>query len=161
MATRNHRRYTRQEKAEAVAEVTRTSLTATSERRKVAINTLKYWYDHEDFADVRNKTREELAEGSVAMALIAQGELVRRIRSGDISDQALVAAYGVGIDKGQLLSGRATERTESHEWRIDDYETVERANAVLLEELGRRADERVAEATVGPAGKARAEGTAR
>lgn len=159
--TAQRRRYTRKQKAEAVAEIERTSLTATSERRKVPLTTLKYWYDHPDFADIRSKTREELANGSVVMALIAQGELVRRIRSGEISDQALVAAYGVGIDKGELLSGRATERTETHDWHIDDYETVERAGSVLLEELARRADERAAQPAVGTPGEAGAEGTAR
>lgn len=98
---------------DAVAKAARTSLTEASETSGIPITTLKYWYDGEEFADVRTKTREELAHGSIAMAVIAQGELIRRIRSGDISDQALVAAYGVGIDKAQLLSGAATSRTES------------------------------------------------
>lgn len=118
------RRYTRTEKAQAVAEAERTSLTAASESTGVPITTLKYWFDSPAFADIRTKTREELAEGSIAMALIAQAELVRRIRSGDISDQALVAAYGVGIDKAQLLSGEATARTERRDITsdLDDHE---------------------------------------
>lgn len=109
------RRYDRSEKAGLVAQVERTSLTATSEASGVPLTTLKYWYDSEEFAEVRNKTREELAEGSVGLALLAQGELVRRIRSGKISDQALVTAFGVAIDKAQLLSGNATSRTEARD----------------------------------------------
>ena len=108
-----HRRYTKAQKAGAVADVVRTSLTQAAEDNGVPITTLKYWYDGPEFADVRTKTREQLAQGSIAMAVIAQGELIRRIQSGAISDQALVAAYGVGIDKAQLLSGAATSRTES------------------------------------------------
>jgi transposase-like protein len=111
----SRRRYSRTEKADMVAEVERTSLTQTAESSGIPITTLKYWYDHPDFADIRTKTRDQLAEGSIAMAVIAQGELIRRIRSGSISDQALVAAFGVGIDKAQLLSGAATARTESRD----------------------------------------------
>lgn len=119
-----HRRYTKVQKAQAVAEAERTSLTAAAESSGIPITTLKYWFDHPEFADVRTKTREELAGGSIAMAVIAQGELIRRIRSGKISDQALVAAYGVGIDKAQLLSGAATSRTESRDLTasLDDHE---------------------------------------
>jgi hypothetical protein len=118
------RRYTKKEKAAAVVEAERTSLTAASESSGIPITTLKYWFDHPEFAEVRSKTREDLAEGSIVMAVIAQGELIRRIRSGDISDQALVAAYGVGIDKAQLLSGAATSRTESRAITdsLDDHE---------------------------------------
>ena len=120
------RRYTNAERAQAVAEAERTSLTAAAEVSGIPITTLKYWFDHPEFADVRTKTREELAGGSIAMAVIAQGELIRRIRSGKISDQALVAAYGVGIDKAQLLTGAATTRTESRDLTasLDDHEKV-------------------------------------
>lgn len=108
-----YRRYTKKERAEAVAEAARTSVKATSESKGIPERTLGYWYDHEDFATIRAKTREELAGGSIAMALLAQAELVRRIQTGSISDQALVVAYGVGIDKAQLLMGAATSRNES------------------------------------------------
>lgn len=113
MAT--HRRYTKAQKVAAVAEAERTSLTATAEVTSIPLTTIKYWFDSPEFADVRTKTRDNMAEGSLVMAIIAQAELIRRIRSGDISDQALVSAYGVGIDKAQLLSGAATARTESRD----------------------------------------------
>lgn len=109
------RRYARSDKAAAVAEAERTSLTAASETLGLPITTLKYWYDSPEFADVRTKTRDQLAEGSILLAQLAQGELVRRVRDGTISDQALVAAFGVAVDKAQLLSGMATARMESRD----------------------------------------------
>ena len=120
------RRYDRQFKAEVVADAERTNLTTASETHGVALSTLKYWYEHPEFADVRAKTREEVGQGSVVLALVAQGELVRRVRSGNISDQALVAAYGVAIDKAQLLLGGATARSENRDitGTISDAELV-------------------------------------
>jgi transposase-like protein len=152
------RRYTRTEKAQAVAEAERTSLTAASESTGVPITTLKYWFDSPAFADIRTKTREELAEGSIAMALIAQAELVRRIRSGDISDQALVAAYGVGIDKAQLLSGAATARTETRDISdtLDDHESDILGEAIRAE-LARRSDAATPEPAVAHPSEAGAE----
>ena len=118
------RRYSVAEKDAAVAEAARTSILAASQKLGIPERTVGYWYDSPEFADVRDKTKDQLAAGSVAMAILAQGELVRRIRSGKLSDQALVAAYGVGIDKAQLLSGAATTRTESRSLvdGMDDHE---------------------------------------
>ena len=133
-----HRRYTKAQKLAAVAEAERTSLTAAAESTAIPITTLKYWFDAPEFADVRSKTRDDLSEGSIAMAIIAQAELIRRIRSGDISDQALVAAYGVGIDKAQLLSGAATARTESRDiTRLNDHES-DILGGLIEEELAQR-----------------------
>lgn len=109
------RRYTLDEKAVAVVEAERTNVLAASESLGIPRKTLAYWYDDPEFASLRQKTRDELADGSIAMALLAQGELVRRIRAGTIGDQALVAAFGVGVDKAQLLAGMATSRTESRD----------------------------------------------
>jgi transposase-like protein len=133
------RRYTKREKATAVAEAERTSLTQAAESTGVPITTLKYWFDHDEFAAVRTKTREEVGQGSVVVAVLAQGELVRRIRNGTLSDQALVTAYGVAVDKAQLLTGRATERTEhvSVTDGFDDHEKRALAG-ILRSELARR-----------------------
>lgn len=147
MAT--HRRYSRAQKVAAVAEAERTSLTAASESTAIPLTTLKYWLDSPEFADVRAKTREELAEGSIAMAMIAQAELIKRIRSGDISDQALVAAYGVGIDKAQLLTGAATARTESRDitGTLSDGDVITAIRAA--EDYTRAGDRGTAPATEG------------
>lgn len=150
---RRHRRYTRSQKTDLVAQVERTSLTATAEATGVPLTTLKYWYDHPDFAEVRTKTKDELAQGSIVMAVIAQGELIRRIRSGKISDQALVAAYGVGVDKAQLLSGDATARMETRDLTGTLADSDIRAAIREAEAIARGTDGRApAEAPDPPAG---------
>ena len=109
------RSYTLAEKTAAVAEAERTNVLRASESTGIPRKTLEYWYHDEEFASLRQKTRDDLADGSIVLAMLAQGELVRRIRLGKLSDQALVAAFGVGIDKAQLLSGMATARTENRD----------------------------------------------
>jgi hypothetical protein len=148
-----HRRYTKAQKLAAVAEAERTSLTAAAESTAIPITTLKYWFDAPEFADVRTKTRDDLSEGSIAMAIIAQAELIRRIRSGDISDQALVAAYGVGIDKAQLLSGAATARMESRDitGTLTDSDVRDAIHAAALL-LGAGAERITEEAETSPEG---------
>jgi hypothetical protein len=108
-------RYTREEKAEAVTEAVRTSIVATAQRRGIPERTVGYWFHASEFADLRDKTRDELAGGALLGAHMALSEILDRIRSGKIDSKSLVTAFGVFVDKAQLLTGMATARTESRD----------------------------------------------
>lgn len=110
-----NRRYTLDEKMAAVATAERTSIESAAQAHGVPRQTLQYWYHAPEFGELRQKTRDELAEGAILGAHLALGELLERIRSGKLRDTALVTAFGVFVDKAQLLSGMATQRTETRD----------------------------------------------
>jgi hypothetical protein len=74
--------------------------------------TIGDWLSDPRYAELRAKTRDDIAEQSKVIAQLAGGEIASRIRAGGFKDTALVMAFGVAIDKLQLLSGEATARTE-------------------------------------------------
>ena len=130
------RRYTRKEKVAAVTAAAASSVLAAAQESGIPENTLRYWFDSPEFADIRTKTREELAEESKALAHRALAEIARRIPEFEPRD--LTVLYGVLVDKGQLLAGEATHRTETrdlsavipdHEWEILQGVLREAANA--------------------------------
>lgn len=111
MAT--HRRYTKRQKASAVTAAIASTTHAAAEELGIPERTLGYWMEHPDFAELRSKTREQIAEGSMVLANLAQSELQRKVRAGEVEPRDLAVIYGIAIDKAQLLAGMATSRTES------------------------------------------------
>jgi transposase-like protein len=107
------RRYTKRQKAEAVVEALGSSTLAASQKLGIPDSTLEYWMDHPEFANLREKTREQIAEGSMVLANLAQAELSRKVKAGEVEPRDLAVIYGIAIDKAQLLAGMATNRTES------------------------------------------------
>jgi len=107
------RRYTKRQKASAVTKAMATSTLAASESLGIPERTIGYWLEHPEFAELRAKTREQLAEGSMVLANLAQAELQRKVQAGEVEPKDLAVIYGIAIDKAQLLSGAATSRTET------------------------------------------------
>jgi hypothetical protein len=120
-----HRRYTKRQKVSAVTAALATSVKAAADSQDIPRKTLSYWMDAPEFATLRQKTREELAEGSIILANLAQSELARKVRAGEVEPRDLAVIYGIAIDKGQLLSGAATHRIETKDLTdgFDDHET--------------------------------------
>ena len=154
MATR--RRYTKREKASAVMTALASSTQAASEAKGIPRKTIAYWLESEEFAELRQKTQEERADGMRTLALLAAARLAALIPTMEARD--LIVLMGVATEKGQLLGGQATERTE-HRDITDGLDDHERAalNEAIRGELARRADSRTAVDAVGPAGEAGAE----
>ena len=110
MATR--RRYTKREKAGAVAAATMTSTEAASESTGIPQSTIRYWMDKPEFAELRNKTRDGVAEEfwtAVQVGLHRIADLIPQTE--DL--QKVATAVGILYDKHALLTGGATGRTES------------------------------------------------
>ncbi len=93
-----------------------------AEKNGIPPTTVQYWFDHPDFAAVRAKTREDLAEESMAMAHTVLGQIKARLNEFEPRDLSVL--YGILTDKGQLLSGAATSRTETKDITetLDDHE---------------------------------------
>ncbi len=134
-----HRRYTKREKAVAVTAALASSTLAASERAGIPESTLRYWVESPEFAKLREKTREDLAEGSMVLANLAQSELVRKVKAGEVEPRDLAVIYGIAIDKGQLLAGHATSRNENRDLTHDDHEAAILRD-VVQEELARRGE---------------------
>ena len=92
------RRYTRKTKASAVITAEMTSVLAASEATGIPRTTIGYWVEQPEFVILRQKTREELAAGSILLAHLAQAELTKKIRAGEVEPRDLATIYGIAID---------------------------------------------------------------
>jgi len=121
--------------AVAIAEVR--GVDVASEQTGVPQRTIRLWMDRPEFAELRSKTRDELADGFRVLAHLAQSKLIQSIDSMEPRD--LTILLGVSTDKHLLMSGEATGRTESTLLRgRSDHEQQLLAD-VLNRELERRA----------------------
>jgi hypothetical protein len=132
MSAGPHRRYTHRQKATAVIAAEMASLAAASEKSGIPRTTLQHWMADPALGELRRKTREELAEDAMRLAHLAYTALAHKIMDGEVEGRDLVTAYGVAIDKGQLLSGAATQRTEHRDLTeiLPDHEKEALADAI-------------------------------
>jgi len=116
------RRYSKVEKVAAIVTAEMTNATAASAATGIPETNIRRWQDDPTLAEYGAKTREELAEVSKAIANLAGHKLLVAIRDDRLEPRDLLMAYGVGVDKSQLLSGGVTERTETRDISMDDHE---------------------------------------
>lgn len=132
IGTKRHRRYTKRQKATAVITAEMTNVQAAAESLGIPRTTIDYWLERPEFVELRSKSREQLAEGSIVLANLAQAELQRKVLAGEVEPRDLAVIYGIAIDKGQLLSGQVTSRHENVTGGMDDHERAA-LRVVLLE----------------------------
>lgn len=115
------RRYTKRQKAAAVVTAELSSTLAAAEAHGIPESSIRYWLDDPRFAELRVKTREETAEGFGVLIHMAQARLQELIPTMEPRD--LTILLGVATEKGQLLAGHATARTETRDLdSLDDHE---------------------------------------
>jgi transposase-like protein len=107
------RRYTKREKATAVAAAVASSTLAAAEQSGVPESTLRYWMNDPEFAEIREKARAELAPLAATAAFYAWVEAIRLLREHKLDPHDVIFLAGLSVDKSQLLSGAATMRTET------------------------------------------------
>lgn len=134
------RRYTHRQKAEAVGLSVVAGTLPAAEKLGIPESTLRYWCDSPDFAELRERKKEEVAAdvwATFQAGVRRVGELIPQ------TEDALKVATATGIlfDKFALMTGQATERTESREL-LGGFEDGEKeALEAWLHELAReRAD---------------------
>ena len=111
MSTGTRRRYSKADKASTALAAEMTSITAASEATGIPRTTITGWMDEPEIVELRRKTREERAEAATTMSLLVLSHI--RNRLAEFEPRDLTILYGVLTEKGQLLGGSATSRTES------------------------------------------------
>lgn len=151
MASGPRRRYTKREKAQAVAAATLTSTEAAAESTGIPRTTIQYWMDQPEFVELRQKTREQVADEMWAGIQVGVREVVKGL-TGDAPLKDKATAVGILYDKHALLTGGATGRTESRELNdLPDSTYVEALRAARdLTRVGRESPD--PEAQEEPAG---------
>jgi hypothetical protein len=116
------RRYTKHDKATAVIAAEMSNAASAAAATGIPESSIRYWLDSPKFAELRTKTRDDLAAGFHVLAQKAQERLEALIPTMEARD--LTILLGVATDKGQLLSGGATGRTETRSLddTLDDHE---------------------------------------
>ncbi len=129
------RRYTRKQQATAIIAAELSTVAAAAKAQGIPESTLHYWLEEPRFAELRAKTREEQAAGFQVITTLAMARLTELVPTMEPRD--LITLMGVAADKGQLLSGGATGRTE-HRELLTDFDDHERdAMASWLREVAK------------------------
>jgi hypothetical protein len=135
-----HRRYSRTEKAQVVGQALATNAEAASESTGIPKSTIRYWMKHPDFAELRSKTREDVADMLWAAIQIGADQVAQGLMNPDAPLRDKATAFGILYDKHALLTGSATSRTESRELSDrPDHEKRLLADAIARELAARRA----------------------
>lgn len=108
-----------------------------SKETGIPATTIEYWMHKPEFADIRNKTREELAEEVKVVAHLAWARVAATMPTMEPRDAMFAAEKASTIL--QLLQGQATSRTENRDLTdtMDDHERE------LLQGILRAASEKV------------------
>lgn len=117
-----NRRYTKRQKATAVIAAELSSVAAAAEQTGFPATNIRRWKDDPKLAEYGAKTKEEVADGFKVVTGLAIDRLIELIPTMEARDLTILA--GVAVDKGQLLSGGATGRTETLTGDIDEAERV-------------------------------------
>jgi transposase-like protein len=126
------RRYTKSQKAHAVSLALLTSVEAAAEAEGVPRTTLDYWMDRPEFVELRNKTRDAVADEMWTAVQVGLREVVKGL-SGDAPLRDKSVALGILYDKHALLTGAATSRSESRDLTpraLSDHETEALTRAI-------------------------------
>jgi transposase-like protein len=109
------RRYPKHQKLAAVMAAEMTSLTETAETTGIPKSTIKYWMDDPEFAHVRTKTREDLADEIKTVAHLAWQHVAQALRSGQMEPRDAIFAAEKATSLQILMTGGATARTETRD----------------------------------------------
>ena len=131
------RRYTAKEKAAAVGIASLSSAEAASDQLGIPRRTIGYWMDSPEFAELRLKTRDQVADELWTAIQIGIGEVAKGL-VGDAPLRDKATATGILYDKHALLMGMATSRSESRDLTgtmpdADLIAAVDEADAITSE----------------------------
>lgn len=155
------RTYTKRQKLAAVLAAEMGGVVQAERQTGIPESSIRYWMESPEFAEIRAKTREDLADEIKVVAHLAWQRIAEALRAGTMEPRDALFAAEKATGLRLLMSGEATERTE-HRDITDGLDDHERAalNEAIRAELARRADTRSAVDAVGPAGETGAEAAA-
>jgi hypothetical protein len=108
------RRYSKAEKARAVGLAIVTNTDSAAHQLGIPPTTLAYWMDRPEFVELRNRTRDQVAEEMWTAIQVGVREVVAGL-AGDAPLRDKSIALGILYDKHALMTGMATARTESRD----------------------------------------------
>ena len=155
------RTYTKRQKLAAVLAAEMGGVVQAERQTGIPESSIRYWMESPEFAEIRAKTREDLADEIKVVAHLAWQRIAEALRAGTMEPRDALFAAEKATGLRLLMAGEATERTEHRDITdgLDDHER-EALNEAIRGELARRSDSRTAVDAVGPAGEAGAESPA-
>lgn len=155
-----HRRYSKRTKLAAVLAAEMGGVVQAERQTGIPESTIRYWAAKPEFAEIRAKTREDLADEIKIVAHLAWKAVGAALEAGTMEPRDALFAAEKATSLRLLMSGDATERTETRDITdvFDDHEKSVLGDAIR-DELARRADERAAQDAVVDAGTTGAAGT--
>ena len=125
------RRYTKTQKAEAVAAAVVEGQTAAAERRGIPLTTLNQWFNSPEYVELRSKTNQDVADQFWAVIQLGLQRVQELIPVAE--DLAKVStAVGILYDKHALLTGSATSRSEHRDLPDPDDAGLDALEQALL-----------------------------
>ena len=128
-----HRRYTKRQKLAAVMATEMAGVVQASKQTGIPATTIEYWLHKPEFAEVRTRTREDLAEEVKVVAHLAWRRVAETMPQMEPRDAMFAAEKASTIL--QLLTGQATSRTESRDLTGDMDDHEREALRQVLEEV--------------------------
>lgn len=109
------RRYTKRQKLSAVMAADMVGVVAAEEQTGIPESTIRYWMDKPEFAEIRAKTREDLADEVKVVAHLAWQAVGDALRSGYMEPRDAIFAAEKATSLQILMTGGATARTETRD----------------------------------------------
>ena len=124
------RRYTKHQKLSAVMASDMLGVVAASDQSGIPATTIEYWLHKPEFAEFRTKTREDLVEEVGLVAHLAWQRVAEALKRGDLEPRDALFAADKATTLYQLVTGEATNRTESRDLTggFDDEEKAAMAD---------------------------------
>lgn len=126
------RRYTKRQKLSAVLAADMVGVVAAQDQSGIPESTIRYWMDRPEFAEYRAKARQDLADEVGVVAHLAWQRVAEALRSGTMEPRDALFAADKATGLYQLVTGQATERTETVALTdgFDDHEKADLADAI-------------------------------
>jgi transposase-like protein len=110
-----HRSYTSEQKAQAVGTALAVGSKRASHELGIPRRTIDYWINHPEFAELRQRAREDVADQMWAGVQIAIVEVVDALTNPKVPLRDKAQALDVLFKQHALLTGAATSRTEARD----------------------------------------------
>jgi hypothetical protein len=112
--TAPRRRYTTKQRAEAAGIALLEGQVVASEKTGIPRTTIETWIERPEFVNLRQKSRDEVADQMWAGVQVGLAEVVKGLQ-GDAPLRDKSVALGILYDKHALLTGGATARSENRD----------------------------------------------
>ena len=112
---RQQRRYTKRTKLAAVMAAEMGGVVQAQDQMGIPESTIRYWMGDPELAQIRAKTREDLADEIKMVAHLAWQRVTNALRTGEMEPRDAIFAAEKATSLQILMTGGATARTETRD----------------------------------------------